>query len=163
MMDRLLDFLTFFSALGSGLVAGLFFVFSAFMMTVLARLPSAQGIATMQSINIVILNPLFALVFMGTALATLALAIMSFFKWGEAGVIYLLAGSLFYLVGSILVTTMFNIPLNDALAKVDPHSAEGTKLWNRYLSVWTSWNHVRTISTLAALASFIIAFRELNN
>jgi len=56
------------SALGSGLMAGVFFAFSAFIMNALARLPAAQGIAAMQSINIVVLNFWFGSVFFGTAL-----------------------------------------------------------------------------------------------
>jgi uncharacterized membrane protein len=44
--------LTFLAALGGGLMTGLFFVFSAFMMTALARLPAGQGMAAMQSINV---------------------------------------------------------------------------------------------------------------
>jgi uncharacterized membrane protein len=160
MIDRLLNSLTFFSAMGSGLVAGLFFAFSVFVMTALARLPSAQGIAAMQSINVAILNPLFGVVFTGTALACVILSIASFFRWGEAGVIYLLAGSLIYLVGSFLVTLVFNVPLNDTLAAVDPNNAEGADLWTRYNTSWTAWNHVRTVATLAALTSFIIAFRQ---
>jgi len=36
---------------GSALVAGVFFAFSSFVMKVLARVPSAEGIAAMQSIK----------------------------------------------------------------------------------------------------------------
>ncbi|RXZ83814.1 DUF1772 domain-containing protein [Paenibacillaceae bacterium] len=160
MMDRLLNCLTLFSALGSGLVAGLFFAFSTFVMTALTRLPASQGIAAMQSINITVLNPLFGLVFAGTALASVALTILSFFRWGEAGANYLLAGSLIYLIGSFLVTLVFNVPLNDALAAVDSSSAQGADLWTRYTASWTAWNHVRTVASLASLLSFILAFRR---
>ncbi|QRG66206.1 DUF1772 domain-containing protein [Brevibacillus choshinensis] len=158
MTGQLLFGLTFLSALGAGLIAGLFFAFSSFVMTALSRIPSVQGIAAMQSINVAVLNPLFALVFFGTALACIALAIQSFFRWGETGTIYVLAGSLFYLVG-FLVTIAFNVPLNDSLASVDPNSAAGADLWKHYIVNWTAWNHVRTVASLAALASFIIALR----
>ncbi|TDF95221.1 DUF1772 domain-containing protein [Paenibacillus piri] len=160
MSDRLLNGLTLFSAIGSGLIAGIFFAFSVFVMTALARLPSAQGIAAMQSINVVILNPLFGVVFTGTALACAVLAITSYFRWGEAGAIYLLIGSLIYLIGSFLATLMFNVPLNDALAAADPNSANGAELWLHYSSNWTAWNHVRTVASIAALTSFIVAFRQ---
>ncbi|MEK3916031.1 DUF1772 domain-containing protein [Paenibacillus sp. FSL H7-0331] len=161
MSDRIVNSLTFFSTVGSGLIAGIFFAFSVFVMTALVRLPPAQGIAAMQSINMVILNPLFGLVFGGTALACGVLAITSCFKWGEAGMMYLLVGSIFYLIGSFLVTIVFNVPLNDALAAVDPGSAQGADLWIRYNASWTAWNHVRTIASLAALISFIMAFRQI--
>jgi uncharacterized membrane protein len=49
--DQLLLALTLVAALGCGLMAGLFFAFSVSVMKALARLPSAEGIAAMQSIN----------------------------------------------------------------------------------------------------------------
>jgi hypothetical protein len=51
-MDRLLFVLTFLSALGAGLIGGLFFAFSSFVMIALGRLPPASGISAMQSINV---------------------------------------------------------------------------------------------------------------
>lgn len=159
-MGKLIASLTFASALGSGLIAGIFFAFSTFVMASLARLPSEQGIAAMQSINATILNTLFSLVFMGTALASVILGIVSFFKLGTPGALYLLAGSLLYFVGSFLVTVVFNVPLNDSLAAVAPASAEGANVWQQYLSSWVAWNHVRTIASLASLACFIFALRK---
>ena len=50
-----------------------------------------------------------------------------------------------------------NVPLNNALASADPASAEGAALWRRYCAEWTAWNHVRTLTSLAALAAFILA------
>jgi uncharacterized membrane protein len=47
----------------------------------LARIPPAQGIAAMQSINVVVLNRWFFAVFFGTAVCCLALAISSFVRW----------------------------------------------------------------------------------
>jgi uncharacterized membrane protein len=149
--------LTVLSALGSGLVAGVFFAFSSFVMGALGRLAPGQGIAAMQSINVVVINPWFFAAFFGTAAACLVLAVFGFFNWGQPGVLCLLAGSALYLFGSILVTMAFNVPLNDALAAVQPESADGAALWTRYLSVWTAWNHVRTVGSLAAAASFIVA------
>ena len=110
-MNRLIFVLTFASAIGSGLVAGIFFAFSTFVMKALARLPSAQGIAAMQSINVVVLNPLFFAVFFGTAAICVVLAVRSLFLWQTTGAVYLLVGSLLYPVGTILVTIVFNVPL----------------------------------------------------
>jgi len=150
---------TFLAALGSGLMAGLFFVFSAFMMSALARLGAPQGIAAMQSVNVTILNPLFLTVFMGTALLSLITGIAAIWNWSAEGSGWLLAGSLLYLIGIIVVTMVFNVPLNDALASVDPASGEGAALWARYLDVWVKWNHVRTVAGVGALACFISALR----
>ena len=157
MIDRLLLVLTFVSALGCGLVAGIFFAFSAFVMKALGRIPPAQGIAAMQSINVAVINPGFLTAFFGTALACLVLAISSLVRWHEPGAPYLLVGSLLYLIGTILVTMAFNVPRNDALAAVDPASTDGALLWAGYLTRWTAWNHIRTAAALAAAASLTVA------
>jgi len=156
MTEGLLVVLTFSTALGCGLIAGVFFAFSAFVMKALARLPAAQGTAAMQSINVVAITPLFMVVLFGTAAACLLLAVSSLFMWQRPGAVYLLVGSLLYLVGTILVTIVFNVPRNDALAAVDPASANGARLWADYVTSWTAWNHVRTVAALAASASLTI-------
>lgn len=149
--------LKLFAALGCGLVAGIFFAFSTFVMKALAQQPPAQGIAAMQSINITVINPLFMLTFLGTGVVCILLAVFSLLKWQQPGAAYLLIGSLLYLVGTVLVTIGFNVPLNDALAIVKPDSAEGANLWSGYLTNWTFWNHVRTAAALAAAALFTLA------
>jgi uncharacterized membrane protein len=142
--------LKLFSALGCGLIAGVFFAFSTFVMKALAQQPPAQGIATMQAINITVINPWFMTAFLGTAVTCLVLAISTLSKWHQSGAIYLLVGSLLYLIGTFLVTMLGNVPLNDALAIADPKSTEGATLWAKYLTNWTFWNHLRTIAALAA-------------
>jgi uncharacterized membrane protein len=150
-MDNSLLFgLKLFSAVGCGLIAGVFFAFSTFVMKALAQQPPAQGIAAMQTINITVINPWLMTAFLGTALTCLLLAIFSLFQWQQPGTIYWLIGSLLYLIGTFLVTMVGNVPLNDALAVVKPDSPEGATLWAKYLTDWTFWNHIRTIAALAA-------------
>jgi uncharacterized membrane protein len=154
-MDKILFFLTLVTALGSGLIAGVFFIFSTTVMRAFGRLPANEGIAAMNMINVVIINPMFLGVFLGTAVVCLALTVMSLIRWQQPGNAWLLAGALLYLIGSIAVTMIFNVPMNNALAAVTPVNADG--IWTNYLSTWTFWNHVRTIASLAAAASFIAA------
>jgi uncharacterized membrane protein len=141
-------------ALGAGLIAGTFFAFSAFVMAALGKLPPAHGIAAMQSINVVVINPVFLGVFMGTAVLSLILVIAALF--GAAAPMTLIAGGLLYFAGCFLVTMLFNVPRNNALAAIAPDSAEGAALWQRYLREWTMWNTVRTVASLAAAALFIL-------
>src|SRR5712692_11267617 len=104
MIDRVLFGLVLFSALGCGLIAGVFFAFSAFVMKALARLPAPQGIAAMQSINVTVITPSFMAAFLGTAAACVVLVGAALRSWTSPGAAFLLAGSLFYLVGTLLVT-----------------------------------------------------------
>jgi uncharacterized membrane protein len=156
-MNSLVLGLRLFSALGCGLIAGIFFAFSTFVMKALAQQQPAQGIATMQSINITVINPWFMTAFLGTATTCLVLLVFSLFQWQQSGAVYLLVGSLLYLVGTFGVTIGFNVPLNDALAVAKPDSIDGANLWAKYLTDWTFWNHVRTVAALVAAALFTIA------
>ncbi|MGK3983902.1 anthrone oxygenase family protein [Sorangium sp. So ce136] len=157
MIPRALLLLTVGSTLGCGLIAGAFFAFSSFVMPALAKLPPAQGIAAMQSINVVVLNRSFLGVFVGTAGACLILAVVSLFSWSEAGSRLRVAGSALYITGTFLVTMARNVPLNDALARVSPAAAEAAETWSRYVPAWTAWNTVRTLAALASAALFTLA------
>ena len=156
MVDGLLFTLTLISALGCGLVAGIFYAFSTFVMKALARVPAASGIAAMQSINIVVINAWFMAVFFGTAVACI-LVVFSLLSWNVPESVYQLTGSLLYLIGTILVTMIFNVPRNNALAATDPASPDGASVWAGYLTSWTAWNHVRTAAALAAVVLLTIA------
>ncbi len=150
MTDSLLFGLTFVTALGCGLVAGVFFGFSTFIMKALGRLPAPLGIAAMQSINVTVITPVFMIALFGTGAVCILLAVLSLSLWQKPRAVYLLAGSLLYVIGTILVTIVFNVPRNDALSAVDATSAEGARVWAAYLTEWTAWNHVRTVAALAA-------------
>jgi uncharacterized membrane protein len=152
--------LKLFTVLGSGLIAGVFFAFSTFVMQALAQQPPAQGIAAMQSINITVINPLFMTVFLGTSAACAFLLVSLLLKWHQSSAVYLLIGALLYLIGTFGVTIVCNVPLNEALAKVKPESTDGASLWANYLKEWTLWNHVRTIAALVASALLTIALCE---
>jgi uncharacterized membrane protein len=159
MIALLFTVLNLLAVIGSGIMAGLFFIFSNTIMASLTRLPSGAGASAMNSINVVIVNPLFLAIFMGTALVCAILAVKAVIGWSEPGALWLLAGSLFYLVGAIGVTMVFNVPLNDQLAAVDPSKAAGAAMWTRYLNEWLPWNHVRTIASIASLACFWVGGR----
>jgi uncharacterized membrane protein len=151
-----LDFLNLICGLGSGLMAGLFFVFSVCVMRALRSLPSACGIAAMQSINVVIINPIFLSVFLGTAGLCVPAVILAFVR-RDAEMWQTVAGSALYLIGVLFVTMRFNVPLNNALARVSPQSSDAAPVWSDYVSRWTAWNHLRTVAALAAALSFALA------
>jgi uncharacterized membrane protein len=141
------------AALGSGLIAGLFFAFSTFIMKALALRPPAEGMAAMVSIDRVILRSLFMPVFFGTALLGVVIAIYALIVPTPASP-WLIAAALIYLLANIAVTMLWNVPLNNAIERADP-AADNSALWAHYLDRWTKWNHVRTIACLVASGLFI--------
>ncbi|BCG77777.1 anthrone oxygenase family protein [Mesorhizobium sp. 113-3-3] len=156
-MIKLVPALTIIAAIGSGLVGGVFFAFSNFVMAALARLPVPQGIAAMNSINITVITPTFMTALFGTGLICLVLIAAAFMGWAQSGSYWLLAGAVIYVIGNPIVTMVFNVPLNDALAAVDPASSAGAAAWANHLSQWVMWNHVRTVTAIVAMACFIFA------
>ncbi|TCN37299.1 putative membrane protein [Kribbella orskensis] len=141
---------------GVGLMSGLLFAFGTTVMSSLERMPPGQGATAMNLINVRIQNPLFLLIFLGTALICLALAVLAFVR-DSPGRWWLLAGAALYLVGVIVLSFAVNIPLNDKLAALDPNSAEGAAEWLNYLAKWNPANNVRAVACLLAVIAFGLA------
>lgn len=146
------DVIALAALVGAGAVGGIFFAFSTFIMPALARLPHAEGIAAMQSINITVVRPSVFIVLLGTGVLSLI-----GFAFGSA---WMSGAGAIYLGAVILVTGTRNVPLNEALAPLDPSSPEAQELWPRYLREWTRWNTVRTLAALAASLLFALAALE---
>jgi uncharacterized membrane protein len=142
--------LLWFSAIGCGVMAGLYFAFSAFILQAFDRLGSGPATQAMNAINVQIVRSLFLPLFLATTIAGLALAAIGGTGRDEPGAIAMLAGGAIYTIGMFGVTMAFNVPLNNALA-------QDTALWPHYLRRWAAWNHVRTLASTSASAVFILA------
>lgn len=158
MFERALPTLTTMTAVGCGVVGGVFFAFSVFVMKALGKLPPSQGVTAMQSVNTAAPTPLFMLALFGTGLACLALAGSALFRMDEPDAVYHLVGGLLYLV-VIVLTIVYHVPKNDALAAIDPNGIGSADHWSRYRTGWTAWNHVRTIASIAAAGCMTVAVR----
>ncbi|QOH36567.1 anthrone oxygenase family protein [Burkholderia cepacia] len=143
------------SAVGCGLMAGVYFTFSAFVITSLGRIAPHAGVAAMNAINVDIVRSPFMPLFLVTTLMALALVVIALLDRGQPGAMAALAGGVLYVFGMFAVTMAVNVPLNDALAAADPSTAPGAALWTRYVNDWTRWNHVRTVASAAACVFFI--------
>jgi len=93
-MSHLITGLLWVGAIGCGLLAGLYFAFSTFIMTALGRIDQAHGVSAMNAINATILGSLFMPFFSGTTVASLLLAIIGILRRGEPGARLLVAGGL---------------------------------------------------------------------
>jgi uncharacterized membrane protein len=145
------------TAIAAALVSGIFYTFSTFVMQALGRLAPREGIAAMQSINVVVINPLFFAAFFGTGGLCLATVGASLVAETEMSLLPALVGSTLYIVGCIGVTIVGNVPLNERLARTDPDDSDAESMWGFYLTRWTLWNHVRTAASLAAAVCFVFA------
>jgi uncharacterized membrane protein len=142
------------TALASGLIAGLFYSYSCSVNPGLGALSDAGYLAAMQSINRVILNPVFFFSFMGTFLL---LPLSTYQHFGTGSRFYLLlAAAAVYMIGTFGVTMLGNVPLNEALDKVNLTGASAQELAAHRLRFEVPWNRLHAVRTYASVISFVL-------
>ncbi len=143
----------------TGVMAGFFWAFTVVVMPGLeeAETTPAAAMEAMQGINAVVQSALFGLFFFGAPLlcilviAHAAIVRDSVWRWIEA------AAAAIYILGVPVVTFTQNIPLNDELDTLDPAIPADAARMGQWISDWSTWNDVRTITGLIATALFTIA------
>jgi uncharacterized membrane protein len=149
--------LTVVAAVLCGLQGGLFYAFSTGVMWTLARQPHPSGMATMQTMNVVVFNPWFGGAFSLAPVACALAMITALARWPAPEAPWVVAGGAVFLIGTLAVTALCNVPRNDALEAMPVNAQGAAELWSRYLREWTRWNHVRSGSALVAAALLTIA------
>lgn len=144
-----------------GLVTGLLFAFSNVVMSALADLPSDKGMFAMQRINEKIINPVFMLLFFGTPLLCLMIVVSAGLQPGESGSLFLIIGALAYLIGPFGITVLFNVPLNNQLARTSVSDAD--KIWPIYQRKWQWWNHLRTYIGVVSILLMVIGLGNIES
>ena len=144
------------AAISAGLMAGVYFAFSGFIMQSFDRLEPRRAVAAMNAINEVILRSWFMPLFFGSTLLFLLLAVIAVFDWSRSGAPLLLAAGLFYVGGMFAITAFGNVPLNNRLAAAG-EAADAAAAWSFYRGRWTRLNHLRAgFSLLACLACIVL-------
>lgn len=156
-MEAIIIATLWFAALSVGIMAGIYFAFSVFVMQSLDALEHPAGMVAMQSINRIIQKSLFLPLFFTSSLACLVLSVFGGLQWGAPGAWQMAIGGALYVLGMLIVTIAGNVPLNNALEATDAKGAEGGAMWRDYMRRWLPWNHVRTVSCTVSLALLIDA------
>ena len=147
----------------NSMAAGIIFIFSNTIMPSLATFDADVGINVMNKINIVIVNPLFIVAFLGGLISAYPAIFMmaNTNAYTKPARYYALASTVIFFVGEFIVTVTQNVPRNNALLAVDPDSDEGAEYWQKkYLKGWDAWNTARGIFALisAVLGGLVLAF-----
>jgi len=157
----------FLAILLTGLSAGLFYAWEVSVIPGTRRIPDRSYLETMQSINRAILNPAFFVVFFGSLLFLL---VNSYLQYKEAVNLsfWIIAGAtITYLIGTLGVTVMGNVPMNEALDAVNLNDLKSVELHHTrmaYEGKWNQWHSVRTVfSVLAFILSILAAFIDKSN
>ncbi|MGY6647957.1 anthrone oxygenase family protein [Wenyingzhuangia sp. IMCC45574] len=148
----------------TGLSAGLFYAWEVSVIPGTKRINDVAYIQVMQSINRAIINPAFMMVFLGTFFVQL----FCLYQYrGTSLFVVILIATLVYFLGTILVTILGNVPLNNALDLLSLENisiAELTEYRTEYQSKWNLYHKLRTVFSVLSFVVFLItAFINQNN
>jgi len=147
------------TALLLALIAGLFYSYSVSVNPGLGKLTDAEYLRAMQSINRVILNPLFFVSFMGTVIMLPVSTWLSYRQEGVGASFYfILAATIIYIIGVFGVTAGGNVPLNNMLDKADLATINLADLRKSFEASWNRFHTIRTVANIISLGLLLVAF-----
>ncbi|SMO38984.1 Uncharacterized membrane protein [Chryseobacterium rhizoplanae] len=141
------------TAVLTALIGGLFYAYSCSVVLGLGKLSDGEYLKAMQNINREILNPVFFMSFMGTAILLPVSAFL--FRGHQPAFIFLLLAALAYLIGVFGVTVAGNVPMNDALDKFDISGSATEAIRQMRDNFENRWNFLNNIRTIFSVISII--------
>lgn len=140
-----------------GLVAGFLGGWAVSAVPGLRRVDDRTYVATMQSVNRAILNPLFLVPFMSAMVLPAAAAVVAFMAGRPTRAWLLVAATATYTLGVFAVTAAGNVPLNNELDRFDAAAADEAGLSRMRHHYEDRWNRLHTIRSLLNLLAFGLA------
>lgn len=140
----------------TGLMAGIFFTWSNAVKPGIGKLSDIEYLTALQSMNRVILNNTFKLVFIGAVIAV-ALVPIFYFNLYPKNIFWLFISALIiYWVGAFGVTIFGNIPLNEILDKSNLESMTLSEIKALRTSIEAKWNNLNLIRSVSSFITFIV-------
>lgn len=155
------NIITILSVLLTGLIAGLFYSYSCSVNPGLNNVDDLTYLKSMQSINRAIPNPVFFCSFIGTPVIMGIASFLLFKHGGGAAFYFMLAAFAVYFIGTFLVTMMSNVPLNNALDKIDIASSTKEQMQKARMAFEKPWNLYHLIRTVANVGAFVLTILSL--
>ncbi len=143
----------------SSLTAGLLFAFAVLVMPGIRGLDDRAFVRAFQLMDRIVQDnhPLFILVWVGSVLTLAGALVVGVGRLEGLALVLLILAAVLYYIGTQLPTFTINIPLNNAIQKVDVESgsAETARAARQAFETrWTRWNAIRT--AFAVLASAVL-------
>jgi len=170
MLDPFVAPLLGFSAIASGLIAGLSLAFTTFIPDALEKLDRRNAVAAMNALISGAVRSPFAVLFYAVSLSSLLLGIetigryleimrMDGFAFDHRTINFIVIGSGAYLFGVTLPTLTALGALNWVFELKAPDFSEDE--WAQWLRMWKLLNFTRTFGALVATAMFAAALWSL--
>ena len=153
------------SALLCSLVAGLVLTFAIVVMPGIRTLGDLEFLRSFKAMDRVIQNnqPIFMLVWLGSALVLLASTVLGIWRLEGLDRILLVVACAIYILGVHVPTVAINIPMNNRLQSQDLDTATDSELLattEMFESRWLRWNTIRTVvATLTTVLLLILLIR----
>jgi len=146
-----------------GMISGFFLTFSDFLMRSLKLAETTAGIEVMQIINREVWKSLTIYMLWGMVAYSVILGGYASYYLNGSIAALIITGSITYVVGMLMVSYAFNIPMNNRLEALELSTPEAATYWHdNYVNRWVFWNYVRAIASGAAALCFFIAALSLN-
>ena len=139
-----------------GLLSGIFFTWTNAVTPGIGKLNDLGYLTALQSMNRVILNPSFYIIFMGSVVILPLSTVLNYETKPSFVFKIMLVASIIYILGVFLVTILGNIPLNDLLDKIDLEDCSIEDVSNLRDKIEAKWNGFNLIRTIASTSSFIL-------
>ena len=147
---------------GMGLMAGVFAIYTNAIMPGLRGTDDRTFVASFQSMDRAIINPLFMTAFLGTLVAT-GVAIGVHAPAGHRSPLPWVVAAFVLYFAVVVITIAVNVPLNDAIKAAGLPDDPGrlAVIRSQFHEVrWMRWNTVRTVMTIAAFGSLLVSLVE---
>lgn len=154
MAITLQNILLYVAIILTGLSAGLFYAWQVSVIPGTKRVQDLTYIETMQKINRAIINPAFMLIFLGSVLTQ----IITVFLYRSSGSPFwlILSATFMYGIGTVIVTGLGNVPLNNALDELNINGLSREKISKERHDYETPWNQLHIIRTGFSVLSFML-------
>ena len=140
----------------TGLMAGIFFTWSNAVKPGIGKLSDIEYLRALQSMNRVILNNAFKIIFLG-AIIVVALVPVFYFNLYPKNIFWLFVFTLvIYWIGVFGVTVSGNIPLNEILDKTNLESITSEEIKTLRKSIEVKWNNFNLIRCISSAITFLI-------
>ena len=147
--------LTIVAALGAGLTAGVYLAFSLLVLPAFRAIPAAAAVAAMQRINVSALRAPFMAIFFGGAAASVAVIVLQLVSATTAGPTRIVGAVL--ALAAVVITMVRNVPLNNALVRVNPASTLVSAAWQSFDRSWSRANHARAVVSAGGTVALIFS------
>ena len=146
------------AVISCGLVSGFFLTFSDFLMRSLNLAKTSAGVEVMQIINREVWRSVTMILLWGMVALSVLLIGYAYLNITGTPTVFVMAGGALYIVGVLVVSFVFNVPMNNRLDAMEYSGAEAAAYWkNIYVHRWVFWNYMRAITSGGAAICFLMA------